>query len=201
MNYQSSTVDPFIKDSNLYDWVQAIMENTTKADHVIALTDMEWSRQVNALANYYDKDTIVLLRRKNPSYSAENSKTIIGFHKKEVGALIQFSPESYNDKEAFILTDYLLQLPKIMKLNDAQILEAEFLLNKVGMTLGIELPPAPVATSKDQEHVLKVVALEALKAKPKASYHRYLEVAKANGTPIDLTQEEFIEIAEYTLKL
>jgi hypothetical protein len=101
--------------------------------------------------------------------------------------------------EGIALVDYLHKIPSMMTLNEAQIVELEQLLNKAGDTLGMSVPFVPPATEEEKVAVLQKLALSVLQTKPKVHYQKYLDMMKAAGKPVTMTQQEFLQFAQQTL--
>lgn len=129
------------------------------------------------------------------------SEHVVVFPKKEVGSLFVFTPGTVGTIEAIALVDYLLKIPSMMSLNNAQIVELELLLNKAGKSLGIPMPHVRPATYEEMVAGLHKIGLtlESLRAKPRAFYNRFVDVMKAEGIPVSMKSKEFLPFAEEAL--
>lgn len=176
--------------------LEKAMEDATKGDHLTALSRHIYFMKVPSLdpSLIWTHSTAVFLL----GYLKESDR-VITYEKKEVGSLVRFPSGTAGNEQGIALVDYLLKVPSMMTLNDAQIVELEYLLNKAGETLGVTLPVVHSATANEQEAALRAVAFSALQAKPKVYYQKYLDELKARGTPVTMTREEFSRLATDTL--
>lgn len=193
---QSQVCETLMKNGGAFWLLDKIMEYSTEEDHLTAISRPIFLMHVPLLDN-----SLVWLQSTASHLLIElkESEKVIAYEKKEVGSLIRFPMGTVGNEEGFALVDYLLKVPTIMTLNDAQTVELEYLLNKAGETLGTVLPVVHSATVEEQEAGLREVALFALRTKPKAYYQQYLDEMKAKGTPVTMTQKEFCQFAEDTL--
>jgi hypothetical protein len=196
-NRQQQFCEALINDGSAFAFLEQVIEDTAKEDHLPALDRAVYLQHIKKLdlRFAYDTGTALILLH----CWLENSEKVVQFEKKEVGALIRFPKGATGNAQAIAPINSLLRIPSMMALNPAQINELEFLLNKAGETLGVILPIVRPATELEQEAALRELALSALKAKPKHYYQSYLDNMKASGTPVTLTQSEFFQLAEATL--
>lgn len=193
---QSQVCETLMRSGDAFRLLDKIMEFSTEEDHLTAISRPIFLMHVPLLDNslVWLHSTALHLLFKLPE-----SEKVITYEKKEVGSLIRFPVGTAGNEEGIALVDYLLKVPTIMTLNDAQTVELEYLLNKSGETLGTVLPVVHSATVDEQEAALREVALFALQTKPKAYYQQYLDELKARGTPVSMTPKEFAQFAEQTL--
>lgn len=196
-NAQSQFCDALIADGSAYDFIGMVMEETMKEDHLPAITREVYLNHAPKLHQRlsYDHGTALILL-----ILLEDSERVIHYEKKEVGALIRFPKGATGNARGIALIDTLYKLPSLLNLNDAQILELEALLNKKGQSLNIDLPVLRSATDDEQEKGLFALALSVLEAKPKVSYQTYVDQMKAAGTPVTMTQKEFLAFAKEKLR-
>jgi hypothetical protein len=171
-------------------FLENLMVKHTRADHLIAIGRKVFMRHAAEIDASFERDigrALVLERY------LRNSPKVILYQKHEVGSLIRFESSAVGSADGMALVDYLVKVPSLMSLNNAQILELESLLNKAGKTLGIQLPAARVATDEEKIAALDELGLPlpSIYTKPRPSYEKFMEILKAKGTPVTMTPKEF----------
>lgn len=180
------------------DFLENLMVQHTMKDHLIAIGRKTFMRHAAEIDAYFERDigrALALERH------LRNSPKVILYQKHEVGSLIRFESSAVGSADGMALVDYLVKVPMLMNLNDAQIIELEFLLNKTGKTLGIELPAAQPATDEEKVTALARLGLPlaSIYAKPRPSYEKFMEMMKANGTPVNMSPKEFVAFVKSLL--
>lgn len=193
---QRQICEKLMADGSAFWLLEKAMEETTREDHLLPVALNEISKQVPSLdpSLFWTNATAVVLR-----WHLGDSDRVVLYEKKEVGSLIRFPGGAAGNEKGMALVDYLLKVPALMTLNDSQMVELEYLLRKEGETLGVPLPIVQPATIFQQEVGLKELALSALQTKPKVHYQKYLDMMKAKGTPVNMTQKEFLDFAAESL--
>lgn len=182
-------------NGHAFEFLENVMEDLRKEDRIVALDRYVYLQNIKKLDALFAYDTEAALIL---NIQMHKSERVVVYQKKEVGSLFRFN-DGYSNATAMVPVDYLFKLPSLMTLNNAQIVELEFLLSKAGETLGTPLPAVVPATDEQQKAVLLELALSVLRAKPKRSYDAYVDTMKAAGTPVTMNQTEFFQFAEEIL--
>jgi hypothetical protein len=184
---QAALIQSAIDDGRGIKLFEEMLKESTHDDHFSVVGSCYFAARTADFGNewLYNSANGILLYLK----IAESDK-VITYTKKEVGSLIRFDGGA-PDSEGMILADYLETEASKMSLNDAQIVELEYLLNKVGKTLGITIPSVPLPTEEDMRVVLFELALEAMKAKPKHFHQKFLDRMLAKGAPASINYKDF----------
>lgn len=180
-------------------FLDELMRKNTYDDHLVALTRKVYMANVPDLDPSFATDigTALVLE----SYLRSSGRVII-YRKAEVGSLMRFTDSAIaGTTEAIAPIAYLAEIPSMMDLNNAQIVELELLLNKTGKTLGIDLPIVRPATEDEKVATLEELnlPLASIHAKPRASHAKFMDMLKAKGTPVSMTPKEFLAFVESRL--
>lgn len=186
-NQQTALVQSAIDDGRGLNLFQEMMEESNQQDHFTVIDSCYFSARTADFGSEFLSNTAngILLYLKISEFD-----DVITYTKKEVGSLIRFDGGA-PDSEGMIRADYLETAAAKMSLNDAQIVELEYLLNKVGKTLGTTIPSVPLPTEEEMRAVLFELALEAMKSKPKHFHQKFLDRMKAKGKPSSISYKEF----------
>jgi hypothetical protein len=187
--------DTLMNNGKVWTFMEQLMNQTTHDGYITAI-DRDYF-----LSSLPMLDRLFLFPIKASTLienELKRSEKTVVYQKKEVGSLMRFEKGRSPHTEGIALVDYLLNLP-LAHLSDAQIHELEFLLNRAGTTLGITLPILPPVTEHDKQLALEELAVTTLKDKPTYFYQRFIKMMKASGTPVTMTQKEFLKFAEDTL--
>ena len=194
---QSQVCETLMDNGHAFEFLGNVMEITTEENYLPALTRSVFLAHVANLNPLFEHDigTALMLE----SHLRASNKTVV-YQKREVGSLICFPRGYVSTAEGMALVDFLYKIPTMMKLNPAQIVELERLLNKAGETLGFPMPSVRPATEYEKKAILTVLASSAkLRAKPRAFYRDFMDAMKAAGTPVVMTPKQFSLFVEETL--
>lgn len=188
-NQQTALVQSAIDDGRGLDLFQEMMEESNQQDHFTVIDSCYFSARTADFGSefLYNSANGILLYLK-----ITEMDDVITYTKKEVGSLIRFDGGGA-DSEGMIQADYLKAEALKMALGDAQIIELEYLLNKVGKTSGLSVPSMPLPTEEEMREVVFELALEAMKAKPKHFHQKFLDRMKAKGKPSSISYKDFPE--------
>jgi hypothetical protein len=171
-------------------FLEKLMEYSTKQDHLVAIGRKAYMDHAPELEPSFAESigTALVLE----TYLRASDKVVV-YQKREVGSLIRFESGTAGTIDGMALVDYLVKVPAMMNLNNAQIVELEFLLNKAGVTLGIDLPDVRPATEEEKLAALTELELPltSIQAKPRASHAKFMDMMKAKGIPVSMTPKEF----------
>lgn len=186
-NQQTALVQSAIDDGRGLHLFQQMMEESKWQDHFTVIDSCYFSARTADFGSefLYNSANGILLYLKISEFD-----DVITYTKKEVGSLIRFDGGG-PDSEGMIQADYLETAASKMSLNDAQIIELEYLLNKVGKTSGATIPSMPLPTEDEMREVVFELALEAMKAKPKHFHQKFLDRMKAKGKPSSMSYKDF----------
>lgn len=120
------------------------------------------------------------------NFMVEN-KLAIWVDNKEIGTL--FNKRRYS--QCFIPVALLKKIASNQVLKPAQMHELERLLNKAEETMGVDLPPLPVANDQDLEKALIQLSREIILSKPRAYRQKFLDQLMLNGTPTTMNEAQF----------
>lgn len=172
-----------------------LMARSAKDDHLVAIGRKAYMDHAPELDPSLEHDigTALVLE----AYLRKSKKVVV-YQKREVGSLIRFESGTVGTADGMALVDYLIKVPSMMTLNNAQIVELELLLNKAGETLGIDLPDVCAATEEEKVATLEELELplESILAKPRAPHAKFIDMMKAKGIPVMMTPKEFIEFVK-----
>lgn len=179
-------------------FLENLMAQYTREDHLVAVSRKVFMRHVGEINESFARDigrALALERH------LRNSPAVILYQKHEVGSLMRFETGAVGSADGMALLDYLLTVPALMTLNNAQLNELESLLNKAGKSLGIELPTVSAATDAEKIAALAELGLPllAIYAKPRPSYEKFREILKTKGTPANMTPKEFVAFVKSLL--
>ena len=172
-------------------FLENLMVQYTREDHLIAVGRKVFMRHVGDINRSFAHD---IGRALTLERHLRNAPNVILYQKHEVGSLIRFESGAVGSADGMALLDYLLKVPTLMTLNNAQVNELEFLLNKAGKSLGVELPTVRAATDEEQVAALTELGLPlmVIYAKPRPAYEKFREILKRRGTPVTMTPKEFV---------
>lgn len=188
--------DTLVSNGKAYGFLAQAMEDTFTGQHLTAVTKSDMLSKLPSVTNSSQRNVEI---RWELVDALKASAGVVLYEKKEVGSLILY-PKNRTPTQGMALVDYLLQLPMRMDLNEAQTLELERLLNKVGTTLGIPMPTLPTVTPEQHKAALTELAVMEMLAKPTRFHQLYLDKMKAAGTPVTLTRKAFNQMIEDTFK-
>jgi hypothetical protein len=188
---QNQVCETLMGNGRALAFLAKLMEDSTKEDHVAAIGRKVYMERVPELDSSFAENigTALVLE----TYLRDSAKVVV-YRKREVGSLIRFESGTPGTVEGMALVDYLHRIPSMMDLNNAQIVELEFLLNRAGETLGIDLPVVRAATEEEKTATLRELGLPlaSIQAKPRYSHAKFMDMMKAKGTPVTMTPKEFV---------
>lgn len=194
---QSQVCETLMDNGDAFEFLDNVMEITTKENYLPALTRSVFLEHVAKMNPSFKHDTGTALMLE--AHLRASDKTVV-YQKREVGSLICFPRGNVSTAEGMALVDFLYKIPTMMKLNPAQIVELEHLLNKAGETLGFPMPTVRPPTEYEEKAILNVLASSTkLRAKPRAFYRDFMDAMKAAGTPVAMTPKQFSQFVEETL--
>lgn len=186
-----------VSNGKALNFLGGVMELTAQGNYLPALTRSEFLAHIGKLDPSFEQDIGTALSLE--AHLRDSTKTVV-YRKREVGSLIIFPRGSVSTEEGIALVDFLHKIPSMMKLNPAQVVELEYLLNKAGDTLGFPMPTVRSATEYEKKAILNELASsKRLRAKPRAFYRDFMDAMKAQGIPVSMTFKEFSQFAEETL--
>lgn len=179
-----------IKNGQAFAFLEKLMEDRTKEDHLIAVSRKAFMAHVSELDPVFAANIGTALTLEA---QLRQSVKVVSYQKREVGSLIRFEGKVAGTADGIALVDYLVKVPALMTLNSAQIVELEFLLNRAGTTLGIKLPKVRPATEEEKVATLEELGLPltVIQAKPRPAYEKFKDLMKAKGIPVNMTPKEF----------
>src|SRR6476620_6974959 len=118
-----------ISNEQALAFLENLMVQYTREDHLVAVGRKVFMRHV---ADVDASFTHEIGRALALERHLRNSPKVILYQKHEIGSLIRFESGAVGSADGMALLDYLLKVPSMMTLNNAQVLELEFLLQKAG---------------------------------------------------------------------
>jgi hypothetical protein len=179
-------------------FLENLMVQYTREDHLIAIGRKVFMRHVAEIDASFERNIGQALALEK---YLRGSPQVILYKKHETGSLIRFESGAVGSADGMALVEYLLKVPSMMTLNDAQVIELEFLLRKTGKTLGFDLPVIRPVTDEEKITTLNGLGLplSSIYAKPRPSYEKFIETMKVKGTPVNMTPKEFVAFVKSQL--
>lgn len=179
-------------------FLENLMVRHTRKDHLLAVGRKAFMRHAAGLDASFSREIgrALILER-----YLRNSPEVVKYQKHEVGSLIRFESSAVGSADGMAPIGYLLKVPALMSLNNAQLRELELILQKAGKTLGVELPTVPAATDAEKAAALDELGLPlpSIYAKPRPAYEKFREIMKVKGTPVNMTPKEFVAFVKSLL--
>lgn len=194
---QKDIVQALISNGSAMDYLKKLSHESAVNGYFTAIDRtvfMENDSQLDDYLKFDEAASLIIMIRLE-----EAQENVISYKNKEVGALIRF-PHRYPNDEGIIHTDVLIEEAGKMELNPAQLAEAEKLLNKVGRTLGLDLPDIPAPTDQEKYRAISHLTFNDIQKKPRRYYDIFVGDMLAAGTPVTMTAKQFREYAEKVLK-
>lgn len=194
---QRQICETLVRNGKAPNYLGRVMERTVKENYLPAVTRTVFLEKISELDPSFEYDIGTALCLEAHLYT---SSKVVSYRKREVGSLIIFPRGNVSSAEGVALVDFLLKVPSMMKLNPAQVVELEHLLNKAGETLGYPMPHVSSPEWYEKQAVLhELAASTKLRAKPRAFYRDFIDAMKAQGRPVAMTPKEFAQWVEETL--
>lgn len=193
---QYQIVDTFLADGRGRQVYDEVCRESVRENYFVPVTEYEYVQKLEQVDSYFKYDLgaagiiETLITYENPE--------LISYTNREAGALIRFNHNSLT-AIATMSPDILLEEAQKMDLNNAQVVELERLLNKVGRTLDITLPVVPSPEVEDVRKVLEEITLKVIEAKPGRGYNIFRRRMLEAGTPVNMKSKEFVVYAQNIL--
>lgn len=189
---QNQVCETLMNNGKALTFLDELMNKSANDDHLVAISRKVYMANVPDLDSSFATDigTALILES-----HLRSSREVVVYRKTEVGSLMRFTDAAIaGTTEAIASIAYIAQIPSMMDLNNAQVVELEMLLNKAGKTLGIDLPVVRPATEDEKIAALEELdlPLASIHAKPRASHAKFTDIMKAKGTPAKMTPKEFV---------
>lgn len=126
-------------------------------------------------------------------YQWMREKKIIHFTRKEAVSLWKGT----TDGELFYTTpEFLFHIAKTRNLTVAQLHEVEYLLGKIGQSLGFDIPDVPPATDAQIKDAFLTALLDMAKARPKVAHRLFKEQLIVNNLAADVPYSKFLKMMD-----